>query len=684
MARYTQSNRPLRIDTVLGEDVLLLSGFNGIESVSQPYSFQLELLSEQTAIDSAEILNSRAVVTVRMADGEPRFIHGIISRFAQLGRRDDLVEYRAELVPWLWFLTLSRESRIYQEHTVPEIIEQVIGRTGYSDYDLRIRRDYPQRLYCVQYRETHLSFISRLMEEEGIFYFFEHAEDRHLLVITDDNSACGPVPGAATLRFTPGGRMEESVVTELEREYIMHPGRITLVDYDYLKPTVKLNATLGEEKFEIYDYPGGYHDHAEGDRRARLALEAEEVSRHVLRGSSDASSLTPGHRFSLKEHYSADANGEYIITAVQHLAHAGGYRARSESGSMDYTNSFTCIPSGVPYRPPRYTPRPTIHGTQTAVVVGPAGEEVYVDRYGRVKVQFHWDRDGKRDENSSCWIRVMTPWGGKGYGSVSIPRIGNEVVVAFGEGNPDHPIIVGSVYNADQTVPFELPGAGIQMGMHSRSSPGGGGNNSISMTDTKGKELLNIHAQYDMVTVVENDQTTTVHNNRSSTVDVDDTESIGSNQTISVAVNQSMSVGADQSLSVGGNQTIDVGGNRDDSVGGSRSTTVGGDDTTSVGGARSASVGGDATTSVGGNDETSVDGNHTISVSGNGSVAVSGTYDIAADGTITIDGSADVSVTAGGKITLSAGGSSIEIGASGITIQSGAIVTVQGATIKLN
>jgi type VI secretion system secreted protein VgrG len=526
MSRYTQANRPLRIDTALGQDVLLLGGFNGSEAISQPYSFQVDLMSVDRDIEPADILRTSALVRVRLADGGQRRIHGIVSRFAQLGMRDDLVFYRAEIVPWLWFLSLSRESRIYQELTVTDILEQVFERTGYSDFEFRLTRSYPERLFCVQYRETHLAFVSRLMEEEGIYFFFEHSDDRHLLVIADDNGSSNAVPGADKYRFAPESRTDESVISELEREHVVHSGRVALRDYDYLKPTVRLAASLGEESEEIYDYPGMYRELDDGDRLARLLLEAEEVDRQLLRGVSDAAALTTGHHFDLTGHYRRDANGRYLITQVHHRAQAGDYRGWDQSAPLTYSNEFLAIPHDTPYRPARQTPRPVVRGAQTAVVVGPPGEELYVDSHGRIKVQFHWDRDGQLDEKSSCWIRVATPWGGKGWGAVSLPRIGNEVIVGFEEGDPDRPLVLGSVYNADQTPPFELPGAGIQMGMKSRSSPGGGGNNEFTMTDTKGKELLNIHAQYDMTAVIEHDDTQTVNNDRTITVAGKHTEAI--------------------------------------------------------------------------------------------------------------------------------------------------------------
>ena len=679
MASYTQVDRPLRIDTALGEDVLLLNALSGSEAMSQPYGFQVELLSVQPDIDAAAILRTPVLVTLRLPDGAERHIHGIVSRFAQLGMRDDLVFYRAEIVPWLWFLTLSRESRIYQELTITDILEEVFKRTGYSDYEFRLTRNYPQRVYCVQYRETHLSFVSRLMEEEGIYYYFEHSADKHVLVIADHNGSNPDIPGATTLRYAPQSRLEESVITEFEHEFVVRSGKVSLRDYNFETPTVTLAATLGEEHEEIYDYPGMYGALDEGERLARLQLEAEECDRQVVRAVSDSSALIAGHQFTLKEHYRADANGKYLITEVQHLASTGDYRGWDATAGLSYENTFTCIPAGTPYRPARQTQRPVIQGAQTAVVVGPPGEEIYVDKYGRIKVQFHWDRDGQRNENSSCWVRVATPWGGKGWGGVTLPRIGNEVIVGFEEGDPDRPLVLGSVYNADQMPPFDLPGAGIQMGMKSRSSPGGGGNNEISLTDTKGKELITIHGQYDMNTTVEHDETVEIKNNRKANVGVDETLSVGNDQTISigndrteqVGNNETIGIGNDRGTTVGGSDTLTVSLNRSHSVAINEAINVGAAQEVSVGGIRAVTVGVNQSTSVGRNMSTTAGGNHSTTVGGDRSGSIAKNDSLKVGKKLVID--------AGDEITIKTGKASIAMKKDGTIVIQGKDLTLKGS-----
>jgi type VI secretion system secreted protein VgrG len=664
---YTQDNQPFRIHTVLGKDVLLLSAFQGTESVSSPFTFQLDLAAEKQVV-AKELLRTPAQLTITLPDGSERLVHGRINRFWEGGRDGELFHYRAEIVPWLWFLSLSRECRIYQHLNVLEIAEQVFKGLGYTDFRIACTRTYPARDFCVQYRETHLNFVSRLLDEEGIFYFFEHSEAKHVLVLSDDSSVAADCPGGGVASMAARAEDEDGAVTSLEVEHSVGLGGVTLKDYDYLQPQLTLESSVSGDGPELsYDYhPGRYTLPEEGERYARLHLEAEEALRRAVRGGSAWRGFVPGFRFELKRHHQPAANQKYLLLRVEHAASCSGHRS-SDTFSQQYRNTFFAIPHSVPYRPRSVASKPAIHGSQTALVVGPGGDEIYVDEHGRVKVQFYWDREGKRDENSSCWVRVATPWGGKGYGNVTIPRIGNEVVVIFLEGDPDRPLIVGSVFNAEQLPPYPLPGAGITMGMKSRSSPGGGGQNEITMSDTKGKEKVTIHAQYDMSTTVQHDSTETVNNNRTTTIAVDDSESVGANQTIQV--------GADQTTTVGGNRTEDVGANR--------TTSVGGNDTLSVGGTQEVAIAGNRSTDVGGDDTLSVGSNLSVQAGANFLLDAASNLDAIAGGTVTVDGN-EVSVIGASKITLSCGGSSIEIGSSGIKITSAALVQVQGATIKLN
>src|SRR3989441_7466699 len=588
MAKYSQAKRPMRIDTVLGADVLLLAAFTGEEGISTPFYYTLDLLSEDASIDAKKLLRSPATVTLDLVDGSKRYVHGLIRRFVQLGRSaTQLASYRAELVPWLWFLSLSSECKIFQNLSVLDIIEQVFKALGYSDFQIKCTKSYPKREFCVQYRETHFNFVSRLMEEEGIFYFFEHSKDKHMLTLADATSAVKPCPGQATARMAvqAGAWQEQDVVTNFEREHAVHTGKITLRDYDYLQPTLQLESSVsGDGKAEAYDYPGNYTKPDQGDRYARLRLEEQEAWFQAPRGPSTCRAFQSGTRFDLKEHYRADANQTYMLVHLQHSGHAGGYDA-GEPDVFEYHNSFVAIPHSVPFRPPPTSRKPLVWGSQTAVVVGKSGEEIWTDKHGRVKVHFHWDRNGKKNEDSSCWVRVATSWAGKNWGFIQIPRMGQEVIVDFLEGDPDRPIITGRVYNAEQTPPYTLPGEQTQSGVKSRSSKGGGTDNfnEIRFEDNKGSEEVVIHAEKDMEVTIENDGTASVGH--------DESVKIGNNQTVSIGKDRTESVGSNESITIDKNRTESVGGDDSVSITGSRSLTVSKDETIDVTGKRSDSVG---------------------------------------------------------------------------------------------
>jgi type VI secretion system secreted protein VgrG len=547
MGTYGQEKRPIKVQTALGKDELLLNAFGGTEGVSQPFSFTLDLLSENAAADPQRLLRTPATVTIDLPGGGQRYINGIISRFSQLGQRDELTAYRAEIVPWLWFLSLSSDCMIYQNLSVPEIVEQVFTGQGYSGFDLRCTASYPKREYCVQYRETHLDFVSRLMEEEGIFYFFEHEDGKHTLVLADSPGAVQPCPGQSSARMASHTTAQaEDVVRILEHEHVVELGKVTLRDYDPLQPSLRLEGSeTGKEKEEWYDYPGAFTALEQGRRYARLRLEAHEANQQVVRGSGNCRAFQSGCRFDLKEHYRKEVNQTYQILEVRHQARAGDYRSW-DSAPLDYENTFVCIPHIVPYRPPLRTPKPRVAGHQTAVVVGKAGEEIWVDKHGRIKVQFHWDRTGKKDENSSCWVRVSTPWAGKNWGAIHIPRIGQEVLVEFLDGDPQSPIVIGSVWNGEQAPPYGLPAAGTQSGIKSRSSKGGGAENcnELRFEDKKGSEEVYFQAEKDLTVQVKNDEKRTVLHDRSAVIKNHDTRTVqeGNDTTTVEQGNQTVTV----------------------------------------------------------------------------------------------------------------------------------------------
>ena len=458
MPEYTQEGQPIRVDTVLGDDVLLLAAYHGREEISQPFAFELELLSEDPNLDAADLLRTPASIGVLLPDGEVRRIHGRIRSFGYEGQRADLSYYRAELVPWVWFLSLSTDCRIFQNLSVPDIVAEVFAQIDGARFRTQFSRDYPEREYCVQYRESNLHFVSRLMEEEGIFYFFEHSEEGDTLVLAD-YPQMQPCEGQSRVQMHLDQVPREDVVRALTQKQSVHTGTMTLGDYDQFKPSLELRSSVaGDEPDEAYQYQKHlFSELSDGERFARIALEREEAQHHVVQGKSTCRGFQVGRRFELTKHPREAANREYALLEVRHMARNGSYLAGADTGLLDYENRFRAIPHGTPYRPPLRARKPIMPGNQTARVVGPAGEKINVDEYGRVKIQFHWDRLGSNDANSSCWVRVSQNWAGKRWGGMFIPHIDQEVIVSFLEGDPDRPIITGRVYNAEHMPPQDLP-----------------------------------------------------------------------------------------------------------------------------------------------------------------------------------------------------------------------------------
>jgi type VI secretion system secreted protein VgrG len=549
MSAFTQ-NGPFKVVSPLGGDTLLFSGFAGEEAVSTPFLFTVDMLSEQQSIDATQMLRKPLVVELSM-DGSTRYIHGLVRRFIeQDSAYSSLYAYRAEIVPWLWFLSLAADCRVYENKSVLDIVEDVFRRNNWSDFSVKTTGTYPKREYCVQYRESDLAFVSRLMEEEGIFYFFQHTASKHTLVLADDNSAFQPVPGSSTISATErvvSGTQYQQNVGSLQFDAQVPPGTVTLYDYNYLDGQTPLKATVsstGPE--EIYDYPGDYTDQDTGDRYARLRLDAAETFENQLTGVSSCRGFTSGYQFKLSEYFRSDLNGDWNIVKVRHMAQLTYGQADTGEVTATYQNDFRAIAKSVVFRPMLRTPRPIVAGTQTALVVGPSGSEINVDKYGRVQVQFFWERTNKDDPGSSCYVRVSTSWAGKQWGIIHIPRIGQEVVVAFEEGNPDRPIIVGSVYNPDMMPPYDLPANKSQSGIKSRSTEGGGADdfNEFRFEDKKGSEEVYLHAQKDMVTVVEN--------TRKETIGAGDTRTVTKgNDTVEIS-------DGDQKITVDGNRKLQV------------------------------------------------------------------------------------------------------------------------------
>jgi len=669
---FTQEKRFLFIKTPLkdqqGNEILLINNFNVSEGLSRLFVLELELIAELRNVNSVHgdaLIGQAVSLTVNLRNGKKRFFHGIISRFSE-GEEDERFRYyRAQAVPWLWLLTLTSNCRIFppdmsKSMSVPDIVIQIVKERGFSDFlQVDLTKSYTERDYCLQYRETDFNFISRLMEDEGIFYFFKHEENKHIMVLADSTQptkkSCLPCPNQPSARYSPtaGFGEEEDTITAWQMTEALRPGKYALRDHHFEMSGKTLEDTESSifnqkvnSNLEVYDYPGDYAekfnktgerlDQVQNEARkiVRLRMEEEETSHLVYTGASYCRDFNCGFRFDLTGHPSNRMNGSKVLTSIQHSAVQSPPYVSGRETVTPYHNTFTCIPQGTSFRPARITPKPVVQGAQTAEVVGPKGEEIYTDKYGRVKVQFHWDREHKKDEKSSCWIRVAQFWAGKQWGAIFIPRIGQEVVVDFLEGDPDRPIIVGSVYNNLQMPPYTLPANQTQSGIKSRSSKGGGtaNFNEIRFEDKKGQEEVYIHAERNLTTVVEASESRSVGGSRTTTIQKDETLTIKE-------------------------------GNRTETL----------------------EKGNDTLTLKQGNRTTTLDqGNDTLKVTmGNITIeAPAGKYSVSAK---------DVEITGTTSVKIVCGGSSIEMTPATITIKSptieingSALTTVKGGLVKIN
>lgn len=622
MSSETQKNRPLSIKTPLGTDKLLLIGLSGTEGLSELFGFHMDVLAAND-VDVAfdKLLGQKVTATLLLPKGGKRYFSGICSRVAQGHREADFTSYQLEIVPQLWLHTRRAQSRIFQHKSVPDILKKVLEGL---DVTYELQGSFKPRDFCVQYRETDFNFANRLMEEEGIYYFFKHTADAHKMVVANTPQSHSEIPEGSKITFETLDAehlREEDRIYSWEKTQELRSGKYVLWDHSFELPHKHLEAekpildsvSVGKvnhklklnmsEKLEIYDYPGEYAqrfdgiDSGGGDRAADLQnifqdnartaeirMQEEAWPSLVIHGSSGCRNFTSGHKFTLEKHFNAD--GAYVLSTVQHTARMDGNYRTGEDTAFSYANSFTCFPQALPYRPPRHTPKPIVYGTQTAVVVGQPGDEIFTDKYGRIKVQFHWDREGKNDANSSCWVRVGTSWAGKQWGFISIPRVGQEVMIAFEEGDPDQPIVIGSVYNAEQMPPYELPKRKTESGMKSRSTLKGDSNNfnELRFEDKKGSELIYVHAEKDFERIVENNdtlkvgfqkhnagnQSAEIHNNQEVQVGVpteNGTDPKDGSQLSWIWNNQELTVGDGEAKAKAGNQIVSVWNNQEITIG---------------------------------------------------------------------------------------------------------------------
>jgi type VI secretion system secreted protein VgrG len=645
------------------EELRVLS-FGVTEGISQLFSIDLEIVTENDALDFEQIIGQAGILTIQQyEEEEPRYFHGIISRLEQGTSGLRFTTYSATVVPKIWYLMHRHNCRIFQQMSVRDIVQKILSDFGLpgDEYQFVLQSDPPKREYCVQYRESEFDFISRLLEEEGIFYFFEHHNNKHILVMGDSTSAHKAIQGESQIIFhepRPGQVADEPHIYTFNYTEEILSGKVTLKDYNFKKPALNLKGEKTGDKnteLEVYDYPGKFDEPGRGNNLAKVRLEEYQTVKKEGSGATTCTHFAAGFFFTMEEYPRDDFNKKYLIT--QHQISGSQPQVLEETageGGSRFSSSFECIPFEVPYRPDRVTPKPVVEGSQTAIVVGPQGEEIYTNEHGQVKVQFHWDREGQMDEKSSCWIRVSQLWAGRSWGAMYIPRIGQEVIVDFLEGDPDRPIITGRVYHGTNKPPYPLPAEKTKSTIKSDSSKGGGGSNEFRFEDKKGQEEVYLHGQKDWNILIENDkgqtvghdETLSVGNNRTKTVGVDQSETIGSNKTINVGTNHTETIGSNMSLTVGANET--------ETVAIVKALSIGAAYQVSVGAAMDETIGGGKTEAIKVKKTQTIDGPYTTKAK---TVLIDAEDQIvlkAGKASITLKKNGDIIINGGGKIVTTA------------------------------
>lgn len=618
MAIFKEANAPRFLFDAGGHEWHVVD-FTIEETLSKPFQADLTLACEEE-VPFADMIGTNGLLTIDSDDGE-RHLHGIVNRFIHTGVAGRFLLYSARIVPQMWLLSLEQDCRIFQDKSIPDIVKQILEESGITSdlFDFRLQGQYPAVTYCVQYRETDLQFVSRLLAREGIFYFFEHSEDKHLLIFGDSPVNYQPIAGENQVPLNPAGGAvaEEEAVISFQVQQQIRSGKYTLRDYNFERPSLDLTAEQSDSennRLEVYDYPGAYATTESGRKKARVRLLQGTMFKEQAEGVGLVPRFVPGLTFVLTAHPISRFNAEYLLTDVRHAGAQPQVLAEmaAADGATRYENHFTAVPATVTVQTP-CAAKPLIEGVQTAIVVGPSDEEIYTDAHGRVKVQFHWDRQGARNEHSSCWIRVSQSWAGSSYGAMFIPRIGHEVIVDFIEGDPDRPIITGRVYHGTNTPPYPLPDEKTKSTLKSNSSQGGGGSNEIRFEDQKGSEEIYLHGQKNWTIAVENDKNQTIGNDESLKVKNNRTKKVGANQKETIGGNKNIDVTGAHQEKIGGNQSVDVGANRNQTVNTNEVVTVGSNRTVKVGGIQKHTIGAlkDLTCAV---EMHTVSGNRTLTI----------------------------------------------------------------------
>ncbi|RQT18615.1 type VI secretion system tip protein TssI/VgrG [Burkholderia contaminans] len=699
-------NRVFTLDSPHG-DGLKFHTLDGSDELGRLFEFRIEALADSHSLSLKDLLGKPVTVRIEQQDLSTRYLNGIVARASLCGRRAERY-YGYELIvrPWLWLATRRFDCRIFQNKTVPEIVQEVLSTYGFP-IENHLAESYVPRDYCVQYNETDAAFVSRLMEFEGIYFWFRHAEDTHTLMLGDAMSSHTVLPGYETIPYIARDRTaiadEEHIDGWLPAQAVS-VGRHQTTDYDYTKPRADLSSQKVDprghdhDSFASFEWPGGYRDDAPGAHYSRVRLEEQQAEHERASADTDVRGVAPGYLFTLEHCPRADQNREYLIVRCQYRFQENAYASDQGAEAVVHQTMMLVQPTSLPYRSPRETPRPRTNGPQTATVVGPPGEEIWTDQYGRVKLQFRWDRYGQSNQDSSCWVRVSSPWAGGGFGGVQIPRVGDEVVVDFLNGDPDEPIVTGRVFNGEKMPPWGLPGSATQSGLLSRSSPGGTTDhaNAFRFEDKKGAEQLWMHAERNFDAETELDHSLSVGNNHTHTVGNDETmqvknnrqRSVGQNETVNIGQNRVAQIGANETHGVVGNRTRTVGQNETVTIAANRDATIGGVHTETVAKAKTETIGEGKTLSVAQlyhttsqDMKTQVASTHTEEIGTRTStIANAHTHTVGGEHTVNVGASHTTNVQH--QVTVNAGDQlSLVCGMSSIVMKRDGTITIQGVNV---
>jgi type VI secretion system secreted protein VgrG len=638
-------DRIVKAHSPLGEDQLLFRSMHGTEGLSQLFEFEVELLSPRPSIDAKSVLGKPLALEIKTAGGV-RFLHGQIVRFAARGPEGGgsrHTVYGATVRPWLWYLTRSSDNKVFQNKSVVEILEEVLGGYGFA-FEKKLTGTYRSWEFCVQYEESDFAFVSRLMELEGIYYFFKHEKNQHTLVLADSVDSHEEMPGYAGIDYFAAERDigdDLEVIDDWQVTEEIRSGSYAVDDFNFTTFKADLGTVRSQPRahanadYEMYEWLGEYTDAGQAEHYARVRLEESQSLAARSTGHATVRGMAPGWRFTMRRSPRDDDNREYLVVSVSYALREGGYATGSTSGTYGF--GFMAQPADSPFRAPRQTPMPRTTGPQTAIVVGPEGEEVWTDQYGRVKVQFHWDREGQRNENSSSWVRVSQAWAGEGFGTVHVPRIGQEVVVDFIAGRVDRPIVIGRVYNADQMPPFDLPGEATRSGIVSRSTPGGSAANAnaLAFEDKTGAEQILLHAERKLDVEVEGDETHTTQKTRTTLIKGHESA------TYEAGEERHITKGAEETIAGGETRTV---------TGGATEVVTNGETRTITGGATERISGGELRTVNDGVRET-VNGEVVVTINGSVLRLVSGAdIRVTGSGRVEIVNAIDITLVQGPKL----------------------------------